>query len=362
MIVDVTDPAKPFIRSRARTKTSTHTVQCVSQEQCDYAYTAGGGGKFSVLYLADLSKPTELKLVASPAAAGNPVFSGGAGHYWDFDGVYGWHTGSGGATAFNITDPRNPVPVNGTNAEGRKAGWNDFILHNSMRPNADVALHGVEPSVFNGNVLLATEEDYANDGDEVLCSETGSFQTWHIPSAEVADYAETGVDTGNITPLDRVTPADLGDGLTTPAAAFCSAHWFDYHQDGFVAGGYYGSGTRILDVKDPNAITQVGYATTGVTEAWDAYWVPVRDAAGVVTGEKTNVLYSVDLTRGVDVYEVALPALTDEQAAAKAAMEARRTGTPTQTDGTDGTDGTDEASAPGAAGRAVAEQAKVRRK
>jgi hypothetical protein len=281
-----------------------------------------------VLDLSDLDKPKELGTVPSFAAGKNPIFSGGAGHYWDFDGVYGWHTGSGGATAFDLTNPLVPVPVNGTDANGRKAGWNDFILHNSMRPNGDVMLEGAEPSVFNGNVLLATEEDYANDGDEVLCSETGSFQTWQIKTDKVEGYAESGVDTGSISPLQRVTPADLGGGLTTPAAAFCSAHWFDYHQDGFVAGGFYGSGTRILDVKDAGAMKQVGYATTGVSEVWDAYWVPLRDADGVVTGEKTNIVYSVDLTRGVDVYEVALPSLTAEQTAQKAAMEQRRAGTP----------------------------------
>ncbi len=324
LVVDVTDPTNPFIRSRTRTTTSTHTLQCVSQEQCDTAYSAGTGGKFSVLDLTNLDQPVELGTVGSPAAGGNPVFSGGAGHYWDFDGVYGWHTGSGGATVFDVTDPKAPVAVNGTDENGRTAGWNDFILHNSMRPNADVALEGVEPSVFNGNTLLVTEEDYFNDGDEVVCSETGSFQTWHVPTNEVEGYAESGVDTGNITPLDRVTPADLGGGLTTPAAAFCSAHWFDYHQDGFVAGGYYGSGTRILDVKDPNAIAQVGYATTAATQVWDAYWVPVRDEAGVATGEKTNIVYSVDATRGVDVYDVTLPELTAEQAAAKTAMQERR--------------------------------------
>jgi hypothetical protein len=360
LIVDVTDPAKPFIRSRAKTSTSTHTVQCVSQAQCDYAYTAGDGGRFSVLDLRDLSKPTELDKVASPASGGNSVFSGGAGHYWDFDGAYGWHTGSGGATAFDVTDPTNPLPVNGTDASGRAKGWNDFILHNSMRPNADAFVEGAEPSVFNGNVMLMGEEDYANDGDEVLCSEAGSFQTWTMATEQVEGYETTGVDSGNVTPLDRVTAADLGGGLTTPASAFCSAHWFDYHQDGFVAHGFYGAGLRILDVKDPRNITQVGYSTTGVTETWDAYWVPVRDAKGVVTGEKTNIVYTADLTRGVDVYEVALPALTTEQAAAKAAMEERRAGS--EDAGTAGTAGTAIAPAPGTQGRDVAATAKVKGK
>ncbi len=127
--------------------------------------------------------------------------------------------------------------------------------------------------------------------------------------------------------------------------AFCSAHWFDYHQDGFVAQGFYQAGLRILDVKDAAEITQVGHATTGVSEVFDAYFVPVRDENGVVTAEKTNIVYTTDTTRGVDVYEVDLPELTPEQAAAKAAMEQRRAGT-------------DAAVPPAAAGKAKSKKTK----
>jgi len=351
LVVDVTDPAKPFIRSRAKTTSSTHTVQCVSQQQCDYAYTAGDSGRFSILDLTNLDKPLQVDRVASPASGnGGPhsaFASFGAGHYWDFENGLGWHSGSGGVTAFDVSDPLTPVAVQGTDGNGRAEGWNDFILHNSMRPNGDVFLEGATPSVFNGNVLLVGEEDYANEGDELICSESGSFQTWHVPDLDADGYDERGgnVNAGTIAPLDRKTADQFGGGLTTPAAAFCSAHWFDYHQDGFVAHGFYGAGLRILDVKNPRDITQVGYSTTGVTETWDAYWVPLRDENGVVTGEKSNIVYTADLTRGVDVYEVDLPALTEAQAAEKAAMEQRRAG------GTDG--GTDSGTAaPGKSGQA----------
>jgi hypothetical protein len=149
----------------------------------------------------------------------------------------------------------------------------------------------------------------------------------------------------------------MGGGLTLPAGAFCSAHWFDYHQDGFVAHGFYQAGLRILDVKDPRNIAQIGYATTAVTETWDAYWVPVRDEDGVMTGEKTNIVYTADLTRGVDVYEVDLPALTEEQAAEKAAMEERRAAQAGDGSG-DGSDG--DAVSGRDAGQARAELAKGR--
>ena len=40
---------------------------------------------------------------------------------------------------------------------------------------------------------------------------------------------------------------------------------------------------------------------------WDAYWVPERNGKGQATGKKTNIVYTADLARGIDVYQVDLP-------------------------------------------------------
>ncbi len=105
----------------------------------------------------------------------------------------------------------------------------------------------------------------------------------------------------------RTSPSEFGGGLTLPAGAFCSAHWFDYHQSGIIAQGYYQAGLRLVDVRDPRHITQYGFATGGGTEVWDAYWVPERNARGQATGKKTNFVYTADAVRGIDVYQVDLP-------------------------------------------------------
>jgi hypothetical protein len=321
-IIDVTDPDNPFTRSvtpldgPAAITSSTHTVQCVDQKDCTYAYTAGGRqGFFSVLDFSNLDAPKQVKTVFSPAAGPNPVFSTGAGHYWDFDGVLGWHTGSGGAAAFDVSDPLNPRLVNATNQQGVTPVINDFIQHNSHRPNATAFKPGAPPSLANGNVLLVTEEDYANDGDEIECDKAGSFQTWYVPDLDGAAYRAKNPDgkkvgVGTISLLDKTNaPVEFEAGATPPATAFCSAHWFDVHQDGFVAQGWYGAGMRILDVRDPRNIKQLGYATGLVTEVWDAYWVPQRDAAGVaIPDKKTNLVYTADAVRGIEVFEVTLPA------------------------------------------------------
>jgi hypothetical protein len=144
-------------------------------------------------------------------------------------------------------------------------------------------------------VLLVTEEDYENTD----CATAGSFQTWHVRSL--------GGTPGTITPLDRINPVDLGEGVSTPNMAFCSAHWFDYHQSGIVAQGYYEGGLRLIDVRDPRDIKEYGYVASGLSEVWDAYWVPQRSKHGFARSSKTNIVYTVDAVRGLDVYTVDLP-------------------------------------------------------
>ena len=78
-----------------------------------------GPSAFSVI---DVTGPRRPGAVEEGRLAGPPArkdgFTRGAGHYWDFDGRLGWHTGSGGAAAFDVSDPVNPVVVNATDAPG----------------------------------------------------------------------------------------------------------------------------------------------------------------------------------------------------------------------------------------------------
>jgi len=295
LVIDVTDPAKPFIRSRVATTSSTHTVTCVEDTQCNYVYTAGAG-HFSIVDLTDLNAPKQVGTSGSPALAYNPSFGGGAGHKWNFDDAgYGIHTGSGGTAIFDVRDPAHPRLVTSTDSNGIAPGWNDFIHHNAARPNASRFIPGATPSVNNGNVLLVTEEDYENTD----CSTAGSFQTWYVEKLDGTP--------GAIHPLDRINPVDPGEGVALPSLAFCSAHWFDYHQSGIIAQAYYEGGLRLIDVRDPRTLMEYGYVASGLSEVWDAYWVPERNSKGVATGRKTNIVYTTDLIRGLDVFTVDLP-------------------------------------------------------
>ena len=329
VIIDVTDPTAPFVRSQGEISTSTHTVQCLSRRDCEFAYAVGGDGVFSIVDLRDLDNPTEIEATGpdttddghprSPAAGPNEVFTTGAGHYWDIDEAgIAWHTGSGGAAAFDVTAPRSPLILNATDPTGTESPHNDFILHNSMRPNATAfdgdRADGNQPSLAKGNVLLVTEEDYANEGDEIICENAGEFSTWHVDSLDRDAYlAGTDEpftpDNGSITFLSGFHPVRDGEGspTATPADPFCSAHWFDYHQTGVIAQGYYAGGLYLIDVRDPMALSTYGYATTDPSEVWDAYWFPQRDGNGIDTGLNTNFVMTADNVRGVDVFRVALP-------------------------------------------------------
>jgi len=299
VIVDVTNPSTPKIMSRAPGTTSTHTVSCIDETDCTYAYSAGGRGLFSIFDLRNLAKPVELD--ADPNTPGTQAFrSPTPAHKWNFDAAgYGTHTGFDGSSIFDVSDPRQPRLVTTTGAAGRGEdpaypGYNDFIHHNSFRPNASAFAPFAAPSLANGNVLLITEEDY----EQTDCSQAGSFQTWKVNTLDGSPDA--------IVPLDKVELSDLGN-FPSPVGAFCSAHWFSYHPSGIVAIGFYGGGMQLIDVRDPLDIKPYGHAVSGVSEVWDAYWMPVYNKAGRMTNQKTDIVYAVDLVRGLDVFQVDLP-------------------------------------------------------
>ena len=320
VIVEVTDPAAPTIVGRAPATTSTHTVACVDDTNCRYAYSAGNSssGTYSIFDLRDLDNPKEVDADRKKEGV-QPFSSPTAGHKWNFDTAdVGTHTGFDGSSMWNITRPRHPKLLSTTGKAGGAGdadgadGYNDFIHHNSFRPNADAFKPHSAPSLRHGNILLVTEEDY----EQTDCTQAGSFQTWHVKNLNGKP--------GGIVPLDKVELSDLGN-FPLPQGAFCSAHWFDYRPGGIVAIGYYGGGTQFIDVRDPEKITSYGYAHWFASEVWDAMWVPQYNAAGEQTGKTSNVVFAIDLVRGLDVYSVDVPG--------KIGIEPTRAGVPERTVG-----------------------------
>ena len=286
-VFDISNPAVPRLRSAMPTggdillnNTPSHTVTCISG--CQYAYMAGTDRG---IVIVDLTNPD------APAIAGEfkPPITGWATHdvQVDSSGV-AWIAGQQGTAAYDVANPLMPVLIGQTDASATTGPLNDFIHHNSLR------LDRVKP---NGtrvatDVVMITEEDYARP----TCQDAGSFQTWQINGdlSATTPAVLTNLDSW-ITELDELTRLEG----KSPAAVLCSAHWFD-ERSGLVAQGWYEQGTRILDVRDPSNIKQVGYFVMPVTETWAAYWAPT-DPAG-------ETVYTVDLARGIDILHIDRPA------------------------------------------------------
>lgn len=306
-VIDVTDPAAPYIRSDVAVSTYTHTVSCMDPA-CSFAYSAGDMERFSVIDLTDIDAPFEAGLVEDTWGW----------HDWHVDAAgVAWKAGDNGSVAYDISNPIEPVALNGTDESALTgAEWNDYIHHNSHRPYAKRMPLGASdpsetpPSIFAGNVLLVTEENQRPG----VCADEAAFQTWHVPSLKPGDTVDGQPGSGSIVPLDSWQSELYESGTTSPVGTDCSAHYFDFHQDGFVAQSWYNHGVRILDVRDPADIKQVGYFVLDVQEAWSSYWVPARDSAGRTLvgpdGEavRTNIVYSIDAVRGIDILRVSLPA------------------------------------------------------
>lgn len=120
---------------------------------------------------------------------------------------------------------------------------------------------------------------------------------------------------GSIGLLSRWNTELAGTGLALRRPGYCSAHYFAFHHDGFVAMGFFEQGLRILDVRDASRIRQVGYFFLPNQQTWDAHWVPVYDAAGRQTDQPSDLVYTADNYRGIDILRVDLSAATRSGAA-----------------------------------------------
>ncbi len=235
----------------------------------------------------------------------------------DDDGIV-WMAGDNGVAGFAIApvrrgsaairsmtrkaSPARPVQLtdmvlNGRNM-GRDPAVNRNILHSAKRPTtATYKQTRGRSKIARGGVLLVTEEqkldrDGVYQGQVGECHNAGRFHTFD---------ATGSVESG--TPLRRLDTFTLAEGTLEPTRGekqfgdvYCGAHWFTVHGN-VVALAMYGAGTRFLDVSNPRDIRQVGYFVSADQETWASYWVPGHD----------NLVYSVDLERGVDILRYTAP-------------------------------------------------------
>jgi hypothetical protein len=283
-VIDVTNPHRPTKRSAVAA--GTHTWECVNPA-CTHAYATAGPGtellRFSIVDLTDLDAP---RVVGDhPSTVANI-------HDWYRDGAgVMWAVGVNGIAAYDATDPVAPVLVNHSDVHGVKHPanpYNDRLhFHGAERPFTEAFTPGAAPAFGAGNVLFVSEE-----GDNADC--TDSFQAWHVPSlAAPAPIDALGL--GTLTPISHWSLLDADPATLPLDPAFCSVHWFDVRDDGFVALPTYANGTRVLDVRDPAAMRQVAFHHTPDAMAIQSYWVPERRPNGRTTGRDTDLIYTADV-------------------------------------------------------------------
>jgi hypothetical protein len=271
-VINVENPHAPLLVGVLPFPSEAHTVTCIND--CTYAWLAGGGG----LYVVDLRNP------ASPRQVGRVGQEYGGTHDVQVDdkGV-AWVTGGGGLTAYATGDARTPA-FYGTGTPlapkvyARGRGFNNnFILHNSMRPNAAA----FNPALLSNSVVDPGEAVYVTEEDYITLNEDGSFQAGWLRIVG----GELTVDFTN-----RWTFAnDFAIGLDHKiAVGFSSSHYFDY-RDGVMAVGWYEQGTRFFDVSNVSNIRPIGYfMPAAANETWSA----------VFNGQ---YVYIIDVGRGIDV-------------------------------------------------------------
>jgi hypothetical protein len=270
-VIDVRDPRRPRLlstystyapgllaaeprRSRRRRGGIGHTASCI--QACRYAWLAGSPDGIEVVDLRDPARPRFAGRVRAKAV------SGLLSHDVQVDSRgLAWVAGGDGTAAYDTTNPVRPRLVTRTDRRGARSPYNDYIHHNSLRIADDT--------------LLVTEEDFG-DG----CRRAGSFQTWRIRGPRAR-------------PLDR-----FGVERNDTARVACSAHYFD-HSGGLVAAGFYEGGLRLLDVRNPRRIRQVGFHVPARSMFWAAVFAP---------GDP-SVVYAIDHARGIDVLSLDRAAL-----------------------------------------------------
>jgi len=273
-VIDVHDPRAPRLlstygtwipgltsgfpeRSRRRRGGIGHTASCI--QDCRYAWLAGSPDGIEVVDLRDPANPRFAGRFRARPAAGILTHDVQV----DRRGL-AWVAGGAGTAAYDVRRPARPRLVTRTDRRGRRRPWNDFIHHNSLR--------------ISRNTLMITEEDLRTG-----CRRAGSIQTWRIGPGKRAR------------PLDR-----FGVEPDSRSRTLCSAHYFD-HRDGLVATGFYEQGLRLLDVRRPRRIRQVGFYLSRSPMAWGALFAPT-DPSG-------SVVYVIDHAKGIEVVEVDRSAL-----------------------------------------------------
>jgi hypothetical protein len=174
----------------------------------------------------------------------------------------------------------DPVPYGGGNVAEGQLKVQGGVIHNTGR-NLNVSVDG-RP----GDAIAATEEVNVTD-----CKTSGRFLTYDLGGSYTGQsWTPSGKDY-TLRRLDAWTPENQ------PGSSGCdSAHWFTDRGDGLIAIAFYTQGTRLLDIRNPRHIREVGFFNVQNTNTWAAYWhgdnyIYVADFQGGSTSSDTTATW-----------------------------------------------------------------------
>ncbi len=336
-VIDISDPSLPKPEGIIQMSTflgEGHTATCI--QACRYVWVAGSDtikvidldGAFDV----DVAPGTVPKVNAESTTveigamekqrefgwAVHDVQVDDAGYAWVVggDGTIGFdtrpdHYGPSNLLKPDVVGRTGPAALNsgGSSGLGDDASTvNDFIHHNTFRPNADQFVQRAagdltDQTVRPGEKVLITEEDIWSrttlGTTRGGCKTQGSFQVWQVKKLRATNDANSTVKFRG----DWVTEYNglLGQGRlpsddVVASEGFCSAHYFDTQKGSgnLTAVAWYAQGTRLLDTSDPAHIKQVGYFMAPDSTVWATYFSPTDP----------SVIYTLDHERGIDVLKI----------------------------------------------------------
>ncbi len=290
-VIDVRNPALMTQLSMTLIP-SGHTTTCV--DGCRYTWTAGpaaspaqpadwGGRPIYALDMRDPAHP-----VPCPHAIAADLNDGQTDYTHDVQvdaqGV-AWVSGSGAVKGYWVTGTHvnaqtgrtqratgcDPVPYAGGGTDLGSLKGRGGVMHNSYHPR------------YLRNTVLATEEVTGSD-----CRGSGKLAAYDLGNTYGgAGFRSTPDRKFRMTLLGTWTPE-----RQVGASGCASAHYFTDRGDGLLAAAFYNQGTRLLDVRDPRHIRQVGFYRPNDANTWAAYWRP------------GGYVFVADFARGVDILKV----------------------------------------------------------
>jgi hypothetical protein len=130
--------------------------------------------------------------------------------------------------------------------------------------------------------LVQGETPFSQTCDE----DSGAFMTW-----DASNWRKT--HTFRMIDEYRVQNGTMVDGNPPANGAGCTAMWFQehpsFHNGGLVASSFFEHGTRFLEVDGTGEIAERGYFVPFGGSTIASYWIT------------EDVVYSIDLVRGIDI-------------------------------------------------------------